>query len=70
LPLAAISGQAGIGKGFGAGFGSSGVGIGDASGMGMKTTGVSAVETAFQTKPLPIRSILLYAELVEIEFIR
>jgi len=31
---------------------------GDASGMGMKTTGVSALDTAFQTSPFPIRSSL------------
>ena len=31
-------------------------------GIGMNTTGVSVVETAFQTNPFPIRSILLYAE--------
>ena len=54
------SGQAGVGRGFGVGAGSSPTGSGDATGMGMKTTGVSVVETAFQTKPFPIRSILLY----------
>jgi hypothetical protein len=57
--LLAISGQAGVGKGFGAGAGRSPVGSGEATGIGMKTTGVSVVETAFQTKPFPIRWSLL-----------
>ena len=40
------------------------------AGIGMKTTGVSVVETAFQTKPFPNRSILLYEDEVESEFTR
>ena len=64
------SGQAGFavgvgGTAVGVGVGSGGVAVGDgkasgdASGIGMKTTGVSVFETAFQTSPFPIRSILL-----------
>ena len=46
------------------------IGNGEATGIGMKTTGVTVDETPFQTKPFPIRSILLYEEEVESEFTR
>jgi len=76
LPALATSDQAGVGDGVGVASagGSSGVGTAEAMGMGMKTAaggGVPAVGVeAFHSKPLPIRSILLYAELVESEFTR
>jgi hypothetical protein len=64
-------GQAGAGEGVGVGDGgNSAMGSGEATGIGMKTTGVSVVETAFQTKPFPNRSILLYEDEVEFEFTR
>jgi hypothetical protein len=59
-----------VGTGFGAGVGISELGSGDATGIGMKTTGVSDVDTAFQTKPFPNRSILLYEGKAEFEFTR
>jgi len=52
--------QAGVGNGgFGVGAGNSPSGIGEARGIGMNTTGMSVGETAFQTKPFPIRWSLL-----------